>query len=259
MENIDVPPQAGKQVIPRPPESRLGSPAPWAGLPAERRRGITLDHVRRVLVATGRPTVVHPWISTPPTVGGTPPTARQAAAVLVPLFEEDGETRVILTVRSDQLRSHTGEVAFPGGRLDGDEGVVSGALREAYEEAGIEPGSVDVIGELTVMPTVSSDSVVTPVVGTLASRPEVHANPGEVERVFDVSLADLVADGVFHEERWLRAVAPEPGAAAGDTFRELRIWFFDLAGETVWGATAWCLTQLLCLVLDVPFPPSQGP
>ncbi len=122
--------------------------------------------------------------------------------MLVPLFEEAGETRVVLTVRSDRLRSHQGEVAFPGGRLEPGEGVVAAALREATEEVSLDPSLVTVIGQLTAMPTVSSNTVMTPVVGALARRPVLQPNPAEVDRVFDVALADLLADGVFHEEWW---------------------------------------------------------
>jgi 8-oxo-dGTP pyrophosphatase MutT (NUDIX family) len=178
---------------------------------------------------------------------------QRGAAVLIALFEEDGETRVVLTVRSDQLRSHRGEVAFPGGRLDEGEEVVEGALRETYEEVGIEPTAVTVIGALTTMPTLSSDTLIAPVVGALVGRPLMTANPGEVARVFDVALADLATDGVFHEEWW---PAPDRAAALGIAGDEIPVWFFEVAGETVWGATARCLTQLVCLVLGVPVPPS---
>jgi 8-oxo-dGTP pyrophosphatase MutT (NUDIX family) len=172
---------------------------------------------------------------------------------LVPLFEEDGEARVILTVRSDRLRSHTGEVAFPGGRLDGDEGVVAGALREASEEVALDPGLATVVAQLTAMPTVSSNTVMTPVVATLGVRPTLTANPGEVERVFDVALADLVAEDAFHEEWWS---VPGRAAAPGFPDGEFPVWFFDVAGETVWGATARTLVELVCAVLGVEVPPS---
>jgi 8-oxo-dGTP pyrophosphatase MutT (NUDIX family) len=173
------------------------------------------------------------------------------AAVLVPLFEEEGECRVVLTVRSDRLRSHQGEVAFPGGRVEPGETVVAAALREANEEVSLDPSLVTVIGQLTAMPTLSSRTVMTPVVGALAHRPTLEASPAEVERVFDVALSELVADGVFHEEWWTVPGRPDPpGVAEG----EFPVWFFDVAGETVWGATARTLMELLCLVLGVAFP-----
>jgi 8-oxo-dGTP pyrophosphatase MutT (NUDIX family) len=253
MTTPDISADAVRKAIPRPPLHRGGSSAPWAMLPAGDRRNITLDRVRVAL--TGR--LNEPGDDTAPrepglslagrVVGGMP------AAVLVPLFEEEGEARVILTVRSDRLRSHQGEVAFPGGRLDSGEGVVAGALREASEEVGLDPGLVTVVGELTPMPTVSSNTVMTPVVATLEARPGLVANPAEVERVFDVALCELVAEGVFHEEWWS---VPGRPAAAGFPEDEFPVWFFEVDGETVWGATARTLVELLCSILGVTIPPS---
>jgi 8-oxo-dGTP pyrophosphatase MutT (NUDIX family) len=195
--------------------------------------------------------VAEPWRSaTGQVVSGRP------AAVLVALFEEGGEARVVLTVRSDRLRSHQGEVAFPGGRLDPGEAVVDGALREASEEVGLDPGSVTVVAELTAMPTIASDTVMTPVIATVTDRPSLTANPGEVERVFDVALAELLADGVFHEEWWS---LPGRAGLSGLPDGEFPVWFFEVAGETVWGATARTLVELLCLVVGVAAPPSVRP
>jgi 8-oxo-dGTP pyrophosphatase MutT (NUDIX family) len=173
------------------------------------------------------------------------------AAVLVALFEEAGETRVILTVRSSRLRSHTGEVAFPGGRLDPGESVEDGARREADEEIGLDPSAVEIIGRLNTMPTVSSHTLMTPVVAVLADRPSLVAEPDEVARIFDVALAELLADGVFAEEWW--TVLGRPGSD-GDDGGGFPVWFFHAAGETIWGATARVLVELLCLTLALPVP-----
>lgn len=245
-------PTAGptRQVIPRPPSSRPGSPAPWSGLPADRRGPLPLDQVRAAVAASQpRPGEKHPdgpWYTLAGEVmDGSP------AAVLVALFEESGETRVVLTVRSDRLRSHQSEVAFPGGRLDVGESVVAAALREAFEEVSLDPGLVDVVGQLTPMPTRSSNTIMTPVVATLKGRPALRANPTEVVRVFDVALRELAEDGTFREEWW--SVSERPGGD-GRAPGEFPVWFFDVAGETVWGATARTLVELLCLVLGVAKP-----
>jgi 8-oxo-dGTP pyrophosphatase MutT (NUDIX family) len=243
----------GRRALPRPPHHHPGSPAPWAGLAAAERESISLDRVGAAVARHGRERAVpvaEPWLSP---MG--PLSARRRAAVLVALFEDGGEARVVLTVRSDSLSSHRGEVAFPGGRLEGAEGVVDAALREASEEVGLDPGSVTVVGQLTAMPTISSDTVMTPVLATLPARPTLRANPGEVERVFDVALSDLVADGVFHEEWW--SVPGRPGAP-GYPDGEFPVWFFEAEGETVWGATARTLVELLCLVLGVAPPETLG-
>jgi 8-oxo-dGTP pyrophosphatase MutT (NUDIX family) len=175
------------------------------------------------------------------------------AAVLVPLFEEGGEARVVLTRRAAHLRTHTGEVSFPGGRLDGGESTESGALREAAEEVGLDPWSVEIVGRLTSLATLSSGATITPVVGVLPARPVLAANPHEVERAFDVALADLAAEGVFSEERWIipgrpLLTLPFAGLDAGPGV-SIPMWFFELEDDTVWGATARMLVELLRLVL----------
>ncbi len=117
----------------------------------------------------------------------------------------------------------------------------------------LDSSLVTVIGQLTALPTVSSNTVMTPVVAALDRRPVLRANPAEVHRIFDVSLRELVADGAFHEEWWSVPDRVDPiGFPAG----EFPVWFFDVADETVWGATARTLMELICLVLRVPFPPS---
>jgi 8-oxo-dGTP pyrophosphatase MutT (NUDIX family) len=231
----------------------MGEPAPWAALSNGQRSQISLDRIRAALDGdrqTRRGQIREPWR----TLAGEEAEGRPAA-VLVPLFEEDGESRVVLTVRSDHLRSHQGEVAFPGGRLERGEGVVAAALREANEEVALDPSLVTVIGELTAMPTVSSNTVMTPVVAALAGRPTLTASPAEVGRIFDVALSELVADGVFHEEWWS---VPGRLGPSGLPAGEFPVWFFDVADETVWGATARTLMELICLVLGVEFPPSLG-
>jgi 8-oxo-dGTP pyrophosphatase MutT (NUDIX family) len=177
--------------------------------------------------------------------------AGPTAAVLVPLYEDGGETRVILTVRSSDMRSHRDEVAFPGGRLDAGEEVIEGALREAWEEVGLDPSDVSVIGTLNQLATASSNTLVTPVVGTLESRPSLTANPSEVARIFDLALADLLVDGVFHEEWWSVSGALQ---LDGGQDVEFPVWFFEAGGEIIWGATARILVDLLSLALGTGEP-----
>jgi 8-oxo-dGTP pyrophosphatase MutT (NUDIX family) len=170
-----------------------------------------------------------------------------SAAVLVALYDEGGEARTVLTRRSAALRAHRGEVALPGGRIDPGEGPVEAALREAAEEVALDPASVRPAGWLDPVVTFSSTSLILPVVGALPGRPDLVANEAEVARVFDVALADLVADGAFHEERW-RVPGRRVGGSPDGSFP---VWFFEVAGETVWGATARILYELVCLVLGV--------
>jgi 8-oxo-dGTP pyrophosphatase MutT (NUDIX family) len=158
---------------------------------------------------------------------------------------------VLLTRSSAALRSHRGQVSFPGGRIDPGEDAPTAARREAYEEVGLEPGAVEVVGWLHPLFTMSAGSFISPVVGVLPGRPALVLNPAEVARAFDVALADLAADGVFHEERWTQQPGRPPPGPAGRA-----VWFFEVDGETVWGATARVLVQLLSLVLELPFEPA---
>jgi 8-oxo-dGTP pyrophosphatase MutT (NUDIX family) len=159
----------------------------------------------------------------------------RGAAVLAAIYEHGGEAHVVLTRRSAALRAHGGEVSFPGGGQDEGEVLVDTARREAYEEVGLDPSSVEIIGELDHLSTVTSGSFIVPYVGLLPERPTLVASPDEVEAVLHVPLAELLEPGVFREERW-------------DLFgHERAIFFFELVGDTVWGATAAMLRQLLGL------------
>lgn len=229
------------QRVPRPAGSRPGEAAPWAGLPASRLAGIGLRRVREVVTPLG-PEV--PWPE-----AEMIPGVRRSSAVLVALFEEAGEARVILTRRASTLRSHNGEVSFPGGRVDENESPPTAALREANEEIGLDPNVVEIAGALSALRTISSPSSITPFVGLLAARPALVANPAEVEVVFDVALADLLVDGVFLEERWDIPNGPP----------DRPIYFFDLVSDLVWGATARILSELLVAVTGTGSRPDASP
>ena len=162
--------------------------------------------------------------------------------MLVALFEEGGEARVVLTVRSDRLRSHRGEVAFPGGRLDAGEAVVEAALREAFEEVGLDPAPVTVVGaadrhahRLVELPDDPGGG------HPGRPRPTCRPRPTRWSGSSTWPCSELVADGVFHEEWW--SVPGRPGAD-GRSGGEFPVWFFEVAGETVWGATARVLVEL---------------
>ncbi|RMF18974.1 MAG: CoA pyrophosphatase [Candidatus Dadabacteria bacterium] len=113
------------------------------------------------------------------------------AAVLVPFVIRDGVPYLLFLLRPETMREHAGQVAFPGGRVDPGETKVEAALREAQEELGIEPATVDVVGQVRGIPTVTSYWV-TPVVGWLEQPPVLHPNPGEVAEVFEVALSELL-------------------------------------------------------------------
>ena len=228
---FDPPPapagRGGSQHIPRPPNVRLGGPAPWAELPESRRRP-GLEQVLQAVASTAPEFVPSP---------ATVPPGSAPSGVLVLLYEHGGEPWVVLTRRAWHLRHHAGEVSFPGGRREpGDADLWATALREATEEIGLDPGSVSRIGRLDSFVTVGSRSLVCPFVATAARRPDLVPDPVEVERVLHVRLAELTDPETWREEVW------SLDAALGG---ERTMTFFELHGDTVWGATAAVLRRLL--------------
>jgi 8-oxo-dGTP pyrophosphatase MutT (NUDIX family) len=237
--------------VPRPPTARPGEPAPWAGLSAAARTGLSLSQVTQALAERGQggPAPL-PGDDSPQAWAETAPALAEGsvpAGVLVVVFEEHGECRVVLTRRASSLRAHRGEVSFPGGRVEIGESVAAAARREASEEVALDDRELGVLGWLHPVRTFSSASLVLPVVAALPGRPVLVANPDEVARVFDVALAELVADGVFHEERWSVPGRVVPLSADG----WYSVWFFEAAGETIWGATARVLYELLLVTLGL--------
>ena len=213
--------RGGPQRIPRPPGTRPGSPPPWAHLSADDRH-LDLLSVERRIAALG-----------PPFRSPREGQVERASAVLAALYEDRGEAWIVLTRRSSALRLHSGEVSFPGGGQDLDEELRDTALREAHEEIGLDPSAVRLVGELDHLSTIMSNSYIVPFVGVLDRCPELAGNPGEVDAVLRVRLAELLEPEVFREERW-------------DMFgAERAMYFFELVGDTVWGATASMLRQLL--------------
>ncbi|HTU36546.1 MAG TPA: CoA pyrophosphatase [Acidimicrobiales bacterium] len=254
-----VPPQ----VIPRPPTWQPGGPAPWADVPTAARTGISLATVLDALVEVGQRGDVPEDTGLDRMLGLTmlvnAPDGEAVrhvnAGVLALMFEEHDETRLVLTRRSTALRTHRGEVSFPGGRLHEGETPVEGALREAHEEVDLDTGTVVLAGWLHPVATLVSSSLIVPVLATTDARPALVASPDEVERIFDVALAELAEPGVFHEERWRiagrRVLASDGGDGGddGDGGDEFPMWFFEIAGEMIWGATARMLHELLSIVL----------
>jgi 8-oxo-dGTP pyrophosphatase MutT (NUDIX family) len=149
-----------------------------------------------------------------------------SAAVLIPLFERAGQAHVWLVRRPSSMRSHGGQVAFPGGKTDpADDSTLATALREADEEMGIAPSKVDVLGVLDDYHTVTGFTI-SPWVGWVPTDLVVRPNPLEVERAFAAPLRALL----------------EPPSGAWPW----RGWTID--GELVWGATAAIVRDLVAIV-----------
>lgn len=165
-----------------------------------------------------------------------PPVDPERRSAVLMLFgpAQGGDVDVVLTARSRDLRAHPGQVSFPGGRIDPtDAGPVEAALREAQEEVGIEPDSVDVVGSMPPLFLTPSGNAVTPVLGWWPAPGAVRVvDPAEVEAVARVPLAELL-----DPQRRFTVVHPSGYSGPG----------FDAGGLFVWGFTA----LLLGAVLDL--------
>jgi 8-oxo-dGTP pyrophosphatase MutT (NUDIX family) len=160
-------------------------------------------------------------------------TARPGA-VLILLYPDGADLRLPLTVRSDRLPNHRGEVSLPGGATDPqDDSPAATALRECWEEMGVAPGSVDVWGSLASIYIPPSNFRITPVVGYSVRPPALKPNDDEVSAVLTVTLRELLDPARVVVERWtLRGV-------------DVQVPFFAIAGHKVWGATALILSEFV--------------
>ncbi len=154
------------------------------------------------------------------------------AAVLVPLIEREDGPHVLLTRRSDSLASHTGQIAFPGGRLDPGETAVDAALREAWEEVGLDPDLVEVLGVGDPYET-GTGFLVTPVVGWLKSEPVLRPSPAEVAETFEAPWSFLMDPKNHRRDYYDREGQP-------------RRWFWAMPYREryIWGVTAGIVRQL---------------
>lgn len=153
------------------------------------------------------------------------------AAVLIPVMDRPEGPTLLLTRRSDSLASHTGQIAFPGGRLEPGETAVQAALREAFEEVGLPPGDVEPLGLSDSYRTVTG-FVVTPVVGWVRPGFSPVLDPGEVADVFEAPF-DWLMDPANHR----RDVEVFDG-------HERTYWAMPWGDRYIWGATAGMLRAL---------------
>lgn len=163
---------------------------------------------------------------------------RNAAAVLVPIFERRGDLHVVYIRRSDDVESHRGQVAFPGGRVDpGDPTPLDAALREAREEVGLDPRAVEVLGAFDTVSTMTTGIIVAPFVGVIPHDAPLEPAPSEVAEIFDVPLAVLRDPRYRGDFEWQR-----PG---GTPARFPAILY---GGQTIWGLTLRITERMLALL-----------
>lgn len=163
----------------------------------------------------------------------TVPDGLRPASVLLLCDPSTSGVPLLFVLRSEELRHHPGQIAFPGGGAEtSDAGVVATALREASEELGIPPESVDVLGLLSPFSTVVSGRWLTPVVGLQRGPIEFRTDDIEIAEWFRIDIADLL-------------VAPH-------TMREIerngmrgRVHYYEASGRVIWGVTGAILHELL--------------
>ncbi|TMC19638.1 MAG: CoA pyrophosphatase [Chloroflexi bacterium] len=165
---------------------------------------------------------------------GQLPYARKAA-VLLGLYEQEGEPTILFIRRSSTLRAHSGEIAFPGGGVDQtDSSPIMAALREAQEEIGLDPARVEVLGVLQPVFTVVSNYLVIPVVAFLPrGLGTLQLQASEVTEIILAPLHDLTNPDIFHTEEWMRVGRPRT------------VYFYDYGSYRIWGVTARILNELL--------------
>ena len=161
-----------------------------------------------------------------------PPEAR--AAVLVPLYDDpEGELRLVFTKRPDTMRTHPGDVVFPGGTMEDGEDPVTTAVREAGEEIGLDGESIlEVLGALSPVSTRNRDKPIIPVVARITRPETLTPDPVEVEAIIEPRLDDLLDDSRWRRSAWYGRP----------------LWFYEFEEGTLWGATAAMVRELIGIV-----------
>lgn len=152
------------------------------------------------------------------------------SSVLLLLFEEDGELKILLIKRPAHMKHHAGQIALPGGRIEAGETDIETALRETYEEIGIIKDKIEILGKLSGFYVEVSRFQIWPIVGWLNSKPVLRINPDEVEKVMSFPIAKFTPP---YEEIQMETLTGK-----------LEVPCVKFAKEIIWGATAMILSEL---------------
>ena len=225
----------GAQKIPTPTVRRSGGAAMWSDQ--------TADFTLEAIVEKIQQLSIIQQISTDQRSRTAPRENEKISAVLALLAPGEHGAEILLTRRSTKLSNHQGEISFPGGRVDSDESIVEAALRETHEEVGVTAQLVTVHAELSPLSTFVSRSYIVPVLATVHEKPELLISSDEVDRALWVPLAELVRADTFSWEWW--------NFDRVEFSEDRPMFFFHLDDETIWGATARILHELLCVIHGV--------
>jgi 8-oxo-dGTP pyrophosphatase MutT (NUDIX family) len=164
------------------------------------------------------------------------------AAVLVLFVFRAGVPMLVFAKKTEDVPHHKGQFSFPGGvmRAD-DQSPVEAALREAWEEIGLETADVEVLGLFDDVPTTVTNFVITPVLALARTEPRFRPDGREIERVLEIPLAHLLEPTAFREEQWEREGV------------QRAVLFVSYGEDVVWGTTG----RILHEVLDALFPETR--
>ena len=164
-----------------------------------------------------------------------PQHARQAAVMLL-LYEKNEVWYTAFIKRTqNQKDRHSGQISLPGGRLEvNDESLMNCALRETYEEVGINGRSINVIGQMSQLYVFASDYLVFPFVGYVNNFSNFEKQPSEVEEIIQIPISYLVQSEVVKSKQM------DLGK-----YRNIAVPYYDLYGETLWGATAMMVAEFI--------------
>lgn len=162
-----------------------------------------------------------------------PTTDLRPAAVLLPLFRQEGHDRLLFTLRTDQLEHHSGEISFPGGASDADDtDLAATALRETEEEVGLPAQNIQVLGRLDDFYSIYGYHVV-PYVGVIPQPNDLQLETAEIAAVFDAPLAHFRDPSIHRVEDWSHEGRVHP------------VDFYQYGDHVIWGLTAAILRQFL--------------
>ena len=162
---------------------------------------------------------------------------RISSAVLIPLYKDRGIYHIVFIKRANTVKTHKGQISFPGGaRERTDDSLLDTALRESYEEIGLDIKDVEILGEMDDEITTTSNFIVTPYVGAISWPYNFVKNPDEVDDILCVPIPALLEKGCLR---------PDTETLDGE---KVDSWAYHYRGKVIWGATARILNKFLGLI-----------
>jgi 8-oxo-dGTP pyrophosphatase MutT (NUDIX family) len=158
---------------------------------------------------------------------------RIPSAVLVPIYNKEGQCHILFTQRTDNVKEHKGQISFPGGARQDGESLLDTALRESQEEVGLSPKDVEILGELDDTATLTSNFVVTPFVGVIPWPNNIRADGWETKEIIEVPIVALLDKKAWEDKN--EVIGGKPVTS----------YFYHYGDRVIWGATARILRQFL--------------